>query len=512
MRSTKKLMTTSLRLACFFFLFFTSSFSQKLKQDKLKEVSSIYAERSLPLLKEILSIPNDAFYPLDIEKNIKWCESAFGKREFSTTRIETQTVPLLLAERNHKKAKKTVLIYLQLDGQPVDSTRWFQKSPYIPTLKKMGAKGNWEEVAWSDMKGLEDDWRVFARAASDAKGPAAMFLTALDATKELNISPNYNLKVIMDFEEELGSPRLPQAVLENKALLTADMLVIFDGPRHITNKPTLTFGARGIATLQLTTYGPAVPQHSGHFGNYAPNPALRLSKLLASMKDDSGRVTIEGFYDGIAIDEATEKILKAVPDDENQIKNRLQIAETDKVGNYYQEAIQYPSLNIRGMQSGWINKKVRTIIPGWARAEIDVRLVLESDPARLLNLIKEHIENEGYLVLDRAPTKNERLEYAKIATITSEISYQSFRTDFDSEVGLWLTKALQNAFGEDPIRIRMSGGSIPISPFVTTLNIPAVTVPTVNRDNNQHSPNENLRLGNYREGIQTMMAILAEKL
>ncbi|MDT0607145.1 M20/M25/M40 family metallo-hydrolase [Croceitalea rosinachiae] len=491
---------------------FAAGNAQKLNQIQLDSLSKKYAKSSLPLLKELLSIPNDAFYAADIEKNIKWCESAFGKRGFTTTRIETETVPLLLAERNHKKATKTVLIYLQIDGQPVDSTRWFQKSAYTPALKKKNAKDDWEEVAWIDMKGFEDDWRVFARSASDAKGPVAMFLTALDATEELKISPNYNIKVIMDFEEELGSPQLPKAVIENKDLLTADMLIIFDGPRHITNRPTLTFGARGIATLQLTTYGPSVPQHSGHFGNYAPNPALRLSKLLASMKDDDGRVTIEGFYDGIAIDEATEKVLKAVPDNERQIQERLQIAATDKVGNYYQEAIQYPSLNIRGMQSGWINEKVRTIIPGWARAEIDVRLVLESDPTRLLNLIKEHIENEGYLVLDREPTKNERLEYAKIATITSEISYQSFRTDFDSEAGLWLTKALKNAFGEDPIRIRMSGGSIPISPFVTTLNIPAVTVPTVNRDNNQHSPNENLRLGNYREGIQTMIAILNEKL
>ena len=290
------------------------------------------------------------------------------------------------------------------------------------------------------------------------------------------------------------------------------MLIIFDGPRHITNKPTLTFGARGIATITLTTYGPVVPQHSGHFGNYAPNPALRLAKLLASMKDDDGRVIIPGFYDGISISEETKRILQAVPDDEAQIKDRLQIAETDKVGSYYQEAIQYPSLNIRGMQSGWIDKKVRTIVPGWARAEIDVRLVLESDPKRLIELISNHVKDQGYLVLDSIPNKEQRLANAKIATFTSKISYQSFITDFDSEVGLWLRSALEKAFGEEPIMIRMSGGSIPISPFVTTLGIPAVTVPTVNRDNNQHSPNENLRLGNYREGIKTMMAILTEEL
>ena len=223
-------------------------------------------------------------------------------------------------------------------------------------------------------------------------------------------------------------------------------------------------------------------------------------------------MTIPGFYDGIFIDDATEKILKNIPDDEEEIKKRLQIVSADKVGNYYQEAMQFPSLNIRGMQSGWIDEKVRTIVPGWARAELDVRLVLESDPERLIRLVKEHIEDQGYYVTALEPTEQERLTHNKIATFTSEISYQSFRTDFDSEVGIWLTSALKNAFGEEPIRIRMSGGSIPIAPFVTTLNIPAVTVPTVNRDNNQHSPNENLRIGNYREGVKTMIAILMEKL
>lgn len=475
-------------------------------------LASIYAKKSFPMLHELLSIPNDAFYPEAIEKNVRWCEEAFGNREFMTTRIATKAAPLLLAERKHPGAQQTVLVYLQVDGQPVDSTQWFQESPYTPTLKKQLPNGEWEALSWENIINYEDDWRVFARSASDAKGPIAMFLTALDAAADSSIIPNYNLKVIMDFEEELGSPNLPQAVTDHATLLKADMLIIFDGPRHITNKPTLTFGARGIATIKLTTYGPVVPQHSGHFGNYAPNPALRLSKLLASMKDDKGRVIIPGFYDGVTIDKATESILKAVPDNEIQIKDRLQIKSADEVGGYYQEAIQYPSLNIRGMQSGWIDEKVRTIIPGWARAEIDVRLVLETDPQRLISLIKDHIKAKGYYVLNSEPTKEERLAHDKIATFTSEISYQSFRTDFNSNVGVWLRRALTRAFGEAPVMIRMSGGSIPISPFVTTLNIPAVTVPTVNRDNNQHSPNENLQLGNYREGIKTMLAILSEKI
>ncbi len=499
-------------LPIFVLLLSSSLISQETKGSYLNQVAEKYTQASFSQLIELLSIPNDAHFPEDIERNVQWCEGAFSERSFKTERIPTPTAPLLLASREGFNAEKTVLVYLQIDGQPVDSSRWFQESPWVPVFKRKDDQGKWVIMDDYDLTNYDDEWRIFARAASDAKGPVSMFLAALDAIKELKIEPNYNLKVIMDFEEELGSPNLPAAVSANREMLAADMLIIFDGPLHISNQPTIKFGARGISTVTITTYGPVVPQHSGHYGNYAPNPALRLSKLLGSMKDDEGRVIIPGFYDGIKIDEETKRILDAVPDDETMIMEKLQIAETDKVGGNYQEAIQYPSLNIRGLQSGWIDEDVRTIIPAWARAEIDIRLVLESDPKRLIALVKDHIKEQGYHILEEMPNKEQRLKYPKIATFNAEVSYQSFRTDFDSEVGIWLKKALNSAHGKDPIMVRMTGGSIPIAPFVNTLNIPAATVPTVNMDNNQHSPNENLRLGNYREGIKTMIAILSEKL
>ncbi len=483
------------------------------QKTELDEVADRFAAASLQNFKELLSIPNDAHYPKDIEKNVQWCEAQFGARGFRTERLSTPTVPLLLAERTSRGAQKTVLIYLQIDGQPVDKTRWFHKSPWTPTLKAQNEDGEWEAIPWEKLEGdIDPNWRIFARSTSDAKGPVAMFLAALDAAEEQKIQPNYNIKIIMDFEEELGSPHLPPAVEEYREKLASDMLIIFDGPRHISNEPTLTFGARGIATVTLTVHGPRVPQHSGHYGNYAPNPAVRLAQLIASMKDEEGRVTIPGFYDGIELDEATKAILAQVPDDEDQIRAAIGIAETDKVGNNYQEAIQYPSLNVRGMASAWIGGKVRTIVPATATAEIDIRLVPEVDPDRLIQLVANHIKQKGYLLLDREPTEEERLTHSRIAFMRSKVSYQAFRTPFDAEVGLWLDRAMHSAFGKSPIKIRNSGGSIPISPFVTTLGIPAVTVPTVNRDNNQHSPNENIRLGNYFEGVRLFLAILGEVL
>jgi acetylornithine deacetylase/succinyl-diaminopimelate desuccinylase-like protein len=462
---------------------------------------------------ELLSLPNDAHFPEDIEKNVQWCEAAFTKRGFVTKRLETETVPLLLAERKVKNPKKTVLIYLQIDGQPVKPSQWEQESPWKPTLKEKGSDGKWSSINYERLyENSQPDWRIFARATSDAKGPAVAFLASLDALKELKEEPNFNIKVIMDFEEELGSPHLPSAVTKYKNDLASDMLIIFDGPRHVSNQPTLSFGARGICDITLTTYGPRVPVHSGNYGNYTPNPALRLSKLLSSMKDDDGRVIIPGFYDGVILTEEEKKILQQVPDDENEIKKFLGIAEPDKVGNNFQESLQYPTLNIRGMDALFIGNEARTLIPATATAEIDIRLVPSSNPEKLINLVRKHVESQGYYLVDKEPSEEERMKYAKIAAFQSSISYGAFQTPFDSECGVWLSKAMTKAFGKAPIKIRTAGGSIPISPFVITLGIPAVAVPTVNADNNQHAENENIRVGNYLDAVKTFLAILTEKI
>ena len=486
-------------------------FSQTLNMNEINTLSREKAQDVFKEYREFLSLPNDANKPDELEPNMLWCEKAFKKRGFTTERLKTNRLPLILAERKHPGANKTVLFYIQIDGQPVDPSKWLQKGPFVPTLKKQTKKDDWETIPWESLyDNYDDDWRIFARSASDAKGPINTFLIALDIIADKGILPNYNIKVIMDMEEEMGSPNLPPAVKRYKNKLKADRLVILDGPRHPSNKPTLTFGARGIVTIQLKVQGPKFPQHSGHYGNYVPNPAVRLSQLIASMKDDNGKVTIPGYYDGVTISEEARSIMSAVPDDEDKIRRSIGFSKPDQVANTYQESIQYPSLNVRGMKSGWVEKEVRTIIPSFALAEIDVRLVKETDPKRMVKLIKNHIKSEGYYIIDRDPTDSERVKYNKIITFNHRIGYLAFRTPVNSEIADWLRAALINGFGEEPIIKRTSGGSVPISPFVNTLNVPAVTVPTVNPDNNQHSPNENLRVGNLIESVRTHVALLIQ--
>ena len=486
--------------------------AEPLSVEQIRQLTRDNTMPALTLYREFLHLPNDALYPLDILKLISWMDGAFQTRGFSTRRIATGGSPLLLAQRPNPDAEKTVLIYLQADGQPVDPSAWNQHSPYEPTLKEQTAEGHWQAIPWRSLKKTrDDDWRIFARSASDSKGPMTQFMIAMDALDQAAYKPPYSMKVIIDTEEELGSPNLPEAVRKNRDLLAADMLLIFDGPPHASNAPTVVFGARGIMTVTLVTYGPNTPQHSGHYGNYAPNPALRMAQILGSMKSDDGRVLLPGFYDGVTLDPQVKKQLARVPDDETAIQRRMGIAETDRVAGNLQEAIQYPSLNIRGLSAGWVGKQARTIIPATATAEIDIRLVKESDPVRLLELVKKHIESQGYRVLDREPTVQERQSEPRLLTMTHDFSYGAFRSDFDAPPGLMARAGLRHLYGEEPILIRTMGGSIPIAPFVEELNLPAAIVPTVNIDNNQHSPNENIRLGNFIEGIAMMISVLAQE-
>ena len=488
--------------------------------EKIKKTTYSTIQNNWDRFFEMLSIPNDGYDTPNIEKNIIWCEETFTELGFDVERVMAESTspmmpnhPLLIANKFISKNYKTVLIYFHMDGQPVDPSKWNQENPFIPILSE-NVDGKWVEIERDKIKNNPNpDWRIFGRSTSDDKGPPMMLVNALEVLEKLNKEPKFNIKLIIDFQEEMGSPTVVSAVSLHKEKLKSDFLLIIDGPRHPSNKPTLTFGARGISRITLTSFGPIKPQHSGHFGNYAPNPAMNLSKILSSMKDYDGRVVIPGFYDGVTFSDEIKLVMDAVPDDEDQIKKELMVASADKVGENYQEAIQYPSLNVRGLQSGWVRKEVRTIVPDMAIAEIDVRLVKESNPERLLNLIKNHIIKEGaYVIENRDPSDEERLTKKNIIRFDSKVSYLAYRTEINSPIGSWASKALKKAFNEDPIKKRTSGGSIPISPFVTTLNVPALTYPSVNKDNNQHSPNENIRVGNFIDGTLGMVYLLLEKI
>jgi acetylornithine deacetylase/succinyl-diaminopimelate desuccinylase-like protein len=474
---------------------------------------------SLDTYQEFLSIPNDARIAGQLEPNLVWLEKEFGKRGFVGKRLENAGIDLLLfTYQAATRDAETVLFYGHVDGQPVDVSKWILSPPFKPVYGRMTSMADgttkYDRVATLPANPETKDTRLFARASSDAKAPIMLFLIAWDQMIADGKRPNYTVKFIVDPMEEGSSPDLPGAVKTHRETLAADHLIILDGPVHTTNQPTLVGGARGIATARLTVYGPKLSQHSGHYGNYAPNPALRLAQLLGSMKNDAGRVTIPGYYDGIKIDAATRRLMAGVPDDLPAIHGRIGFSQPDGVGSNLQEALQYPSLNVRGMQSGWVGKAARTIIPSTAVANMDLRLVKESDGDRLLELMRGHIEAQGYYIIPegREPTDEERGNYPRLASFAGSTAYGAFRTDLNGPTGKWLQSALRNTFQKDPVLIRTMGGSVPIAPFVNILDVPAIVLPLVNPDNNQHSPNENILLKNYFRGAETLYGVLVERL
>ena len=463
-------------------------------------------------LVQFVAIPNDALQTADINRNLNWLTKEFNKRGFNTSVLPTEGQSLFFAALPMEDEKPTVLFYMHFDGQSVDPSKWDQPDPYKVVLKSPEGDGfiprSFEELK----EDIDYDWRLFGRSTSDDKGPIVMFLNAIDLLKKENKQIPFNLKVILDGEEEKSSKPLPKAVKVYKDLLEADFLVINDGPVHPSGKPTVVYGCRGITSLSLTTYGPEFPQHSGHYGNYAPNPGFQLAQLLASMKDKDGRVSIPGYYDGINIDDATMNILKSVPDDATAINAHLAINTPEKVGDFYQESLQYPSLNIRGLGSAWIGEKARTIVPATATAELDLRLVPESDGNRLKKLVRSYIQKEGFYITDTIPTREERMAHSKILTLREGSVTDAFRTDLNNEYGNYLVRVLGETFQEPVVQIRIMGGTVPIAPFINELKIPAFIVPMVNPDNNQHSPNENLRIGQIAYGIKTFYTLLSSPL
>lgn len=460
-------------------------------------------------LVDFVAIPNDALDLSDINRNISWLEEKFNARGFNSSILPTENAPLFFATLPMEDNKPTILFYMHFDGQSVDPSKWDQPNPYKVELKKEDGSG-WVSVPFGELdEDIDYNWRLFGRSTSDDKGPIVMFLNAIDLLRKNNTAIPFNVKVILDGEEEKSSKPLPKAVAQYRDLLSADFLVIADGPVHPSGNPTIAYGCRGITTLSITTYGPINPQHSGHYGNYAPNPGFRLASLLSSMKDVNGKVVIPGYYDGITIDESTRTVLKSVPDTPEAIHNHLAINSPEKVGAFYQESLQYPSLNLRGLSSGWTGEKARTIVPAEATAELDLRLVPETDGTRLKQLVIKHIREQDYAVLDHPPSLEERKALDKIAYIREGSVTDAFRTDLDNPYGQFIHDVLNVQFKTEVVQIRIMGGTVPIAPFINALEIPAFIVPMVNPDNNQHSPNENLTIGQLAYGIEALYAILS---
>ncbi|MGQ0589679.1 MAG: M20/M25/M40 family metallo-hydrolase [Sphingosinicella sp.] len=443
----------------------------------------------------LLAIPNVASNRADIRRNADHIMAMMRRRDLNPRLLESEdgaAPPLIYGEWLVPGATRTHVIYAHYDGQPVTAEDWTVTPPFEPRLVGEGAEA-----------------RIYARSASDDKAGVMAILAAIDALRAEGRQPAFNLRIVFEGEEEAGSPNLAALLRRHRDTLRSDGWIIVDGPAHQSGPPQLTLGVRGDVNMEVTVYGPARPLHSGHYGNWAPNPALMLAELLASMKDSTGRVTIPGYYDdAVPLTEAERAAIAAVPPPDERLRAELGLGWTEGGGATLTEAINLPSLNINGMRSADVGANSRNVIPTQATAALDLRLVLGNTPDRQVQRVIDHIRAQGYGVLDREPTMAERRRFERIARVTREPGYPAERTPLDHPFAQRLAQAMR-AQGEF-VLLPSLGGSLPLYLIRQERGAPSVTVALWNHDNNQHAEDENLRLENLWRGVAVIANLLTD--
>jgi acetylornithine deacetylase/succinyl-diaminopimelate desuccinylase-like protein len=484
----------------------------------IRKYGTQHADKMMQEFAAFLAIPNVARDTVNIKKNAAFIMNMMTERGIKNVQLLAPATagapPAVYGEVKVPGATQTLIFYAHYDGQPVNPAQWAPGlEPFKPHLYTGAIDKGGKNIPFPADGRYNPDWRIYARSASDDKAGVFTILSAYEALTKNGLQPTSNLKFFFEGEEEAGSPHLDQILEKHQALLQSDLWIICDGPVHQSGKKQIVFGVRGDAHMDLTVYGPKRPLHSGHYGNWAPNPALLLAKLLASMKDDEGRVTIKGFYDDVVPLTASEKkAMQEVPSVEAQMKRELGLSAVEMPGSVLNEAISLPSLNINGMQSGNVGKMASNQIPTFATAVLDLRLVLGNDAERQQQKVVDHIKAQGYHVIDHEPTDDERAQYGKlIQVIPGDDGYNAQRTSMDLPIAQRVIKAVQTTTPDPLVLQPTSGGSLPLYLFTKYLNANTITVPIANHDNNQHAENENIRLGNLFDGLETMTAVMRMK-
>ncbi len=415
--------------------------------------------------------------------------------------------PIIYGELKAASAKHTLILYAHYDGQPVDAAQW-SSPPWTPVLREENGK----PVAFASLpEPLPGEWRIYARSASDDKAPIQAMLSALDALRAANVPPAVNLKFFFEGEEEAGSPHLAQAIRQYADLLRGDAWILCDGPVHQTRRMQLYFGARGITDVEMTVYGPARPLHSGHYGNWAPNPAVLLAELLASMRDREARIKIAGFYDDVRpLTDSERQAIRQAPAVDAKLMKDLGLAWTEGGDEPLLLRLMMPALNVRGIESGHVGEKAQNAIPTAARASVDFRLVPDQRPERMRASVEDHIRKQGFYIVREFPSAEERRAHPRLIQLAWGAGYPAARVSMDLPVAQAVTDSIEAVLGGPVIRLPMLGGSVPLYLFPEVLKTPVIGVPIVNHDNNQHAADENLRLQNLWDGIEILGGLFAD--
>jgi acetylornithine deacetylase/succinyl-diaminopimelate desuccinylase-like protein len=479
----------------------------RVEQYRLAHETAIVGE--IDALTRLKSVAAD---PAGLAAAAQTLEAALKQRGFQASQLSTGpgTPAAVFGVFSTPHAKRTVLFYAHYDGQPVTPAQW-SSDPFTPVMREHGLAQDAHEVDWRHAKPpFDPEWRLFGRAVSDDKASIAAFLAAFDALKATHTLPSVNIKVLWEGEEEAGSGHLSHVLHENQQLLSADLILIGDGPVHQSRRPMVYFGARGVMGLDAILYGPLRALHDGHYGNWVPNPAAMAANLLAQMRDDNGRILIPGFSEQVrALTPQEQAALKAMPPVDDALKQEYGIGRTE--GNEdLPTSIMRPALNIRGIKSGQVGESAANAIPTTAEISLDFRLVPDQTPAAVRAAVEHFLTSRGWTLVSADPDLPTRLSHPRIIKLNWDGGYPALRSDMASPAAKAVIGAAAKAADAPVVVMPMSGGSVPLYMFADVFSAPIICLPIVNHDNNQHAANENLRLKNLWDGIQTYAALMAE--
>jgi len=484
----------------------------------LDPIGAFCRERGHEMFREyfrFLAIPNYARDQENILRNARFIQDMLTRRGIKNRLLSAKsgdTPPAVYGEVLVPGASRTLLFYAHYDGQPVDPVRWHPNlKPFEPIfLSAPIDKGGKILPFPAADQPINPEWRISGRSSSDDKAGVLAIIQAYDALISTGQKPTCSLRFLFEGEEEIGSLHLGEILEGHKDLLAGDLWIVADGPVHSTGLPQVGFGVRGDVNMEVTVFGPKRPLHSGHYGNWAPNPAETLVRLLASMKDQTGRVLVKGYYDGIIPFSASEKrAFGELPEQDARLQRELGIPVPESVGTSLSDSYQYPSLNINGIRSAETGERASNVIPSEATVSLDLRQVPGIDYLRQIQRVKDHIAEQGFYLLDRAPTDEERMAHPRIARVTANKGgYNAQRTPLDLPIAQELMAAVQGASDSRVLAIPTSGGSLPLFLFEKYLGAKVISLGIANHDNNQHAENENARVQNIWDSIRQLAAIM----
>lgn len=486
MRSTRQV------ASAFLVLLSTFAFGQD-AVDAARKWQSTHRAQILEEFQTLLAIPNIASDTPNIRRNADALLAMLQKRGVSTRLLENpKAPPVVFGEISAPGAKQTIVFYAHYDGQPVTPSEWEGNNPFKPYIKQVNG----------------EDY-IFARSASDDKGSIMAQLAALDALRAANIPFRSNIRFVWEGEEEAGSPHLEETLTANRDLVHGDVFLVCDGPVDQSRKQLIAFGARGDTHVEITVYGAKRGLHSGHYGNWAPNPAMTLVQLLAGMKDNEGRVLIPHFYEGVTpLGGLEKKAIADAPRNEQQLKEELWLGRVEGANKPLLELLNLPTLNINGISAGQTGERSNNVIPPAATVNLDLRLVVGLHWREQQDRVIDYVRSQGFFVTEREPTREELLGHPRVAFVRRDLaSYDAVRTPMDLPIAQKVVNAVASARGE-VVKWPTMGGSVPLGAMERAANTRTINIPIANHDNNQHSSNENLRLQNLWDGIETVAALL----